>query len=315
MKKLLLAIGYIFIFVVAVVALEVPYLTGRVNDYAHILSEETVSQLTIKLEQHETLTTNQIVVLTLPSLEGEDLETFTNKVFETWQLGQKARDNGVLLLVSIQDRKLRIEVGYGLEGVLTDGLCGTIIRNEIVPPFRRGNYDAGITAGVDAIISAIKGEFKAEQAGERAIQFSDLKFPYNLIVGLFVFSILGVFTLIGLFSKGFTAWFLYIFLIPFYFALTIGIFGLPAGLILTVTYLIGFPLVKKFIGSQSGQNWMEKHWPEVHKTLQKGISWSSGSGGGSSWTSSSGWSSGGGFSGGFSGGGGSSGGGGASGSW
>jgi uncharacterized protein len=104
-------------------------------------------------------TSNQIAILIMPSLEGGSLEEYTLRVAEKWGLGKADRDNGVLLFVSRDDRKMRIEVGYGLEGSLTDAVSSRIIRNEIAPSFRQGDYDAGIRAGVMAIIQAIKGEY------------------------------------------------------------------------------------------------------------------------------------------------------------
>ncbi|MBN2356760.1 YgcG family protein [candidate division KSB1 bacterium] len=319
MKKLFsIPLFMTFMMVASAPALEVPYLTGRVNDYANVLSEEAKQQLTIKLEQHEQATSNQIVVLTLSSLGDENLEDFAVTVFDTWKLGEKGKDNGVLLLISIQDRKMRIEVGYGLEGTLPDGLAGSIIRSEIVPQFRRGDYDAGINAGVDAIIAAIEGEYTAETPTEAGDDFDGLAFPFNLIFGLFIVSILGVFTISGVFTKGCMSWFMYVFLIPFYATFPMFILGSVSGTTLLGAYLIGYPLFKLIFGSRAGQNYLKNRFPKLYKLSQSGIKWSSGRSSGKSWSSSSGWSSGSSFSSGsssFSGGGGSSGGGGASGSW
>src|SRR4249920_3859003 len=103
-----------------VFALDVPPLTGRVVDLAQVLPVDVAASLARDLEAHESKTSNQVVVLTLPSLEDEPLETFSHRVATTWKLGQKGTENGVLLLVAIKERKIRIEVGYGLEGALTD---------------------------------------------------------------------------------------------------------------------------------------------------------------------------------------------------
>ena len=142
-------------------ALEVPALTGRVVDLAHVLPSNTVESLTARLKAHEETTSNQITVLVLPSLEGEPLESFSHHVATTWKLGQKGTDNGVLLLVAIQERKIRIEVGYGLEGALTDARSAQIIRQEIVPRFRAGDVPGGVDAGVDAILKTIEGTYQA----------------------------------------------------------------------------------------------------------------------------------------------------------
>lgn len=143
-------------------ALEVPVLSGRVNDYANILDPEFAQSLENELRLHEEQTSNQVVVLIIPSLEGDDLEEFAFRTFNQWKLGQKDKDNGVLLLVAAQDRKLRIEVGYGLEGALTDVKSGRIIRNVIVPFFKAGEFADGVGAGASAIIKAISTEYAAE---------------------------------------------------------------------------------------------------------------------------------------------------------
>ena len=181
----------------------------RVHDEAKVMSTAAVDQLENQLKAYEDSTTNQIAVLIISSLDGDVLEEYSLRVAEKWKLGQAARDNGVLLLIAIEDRKMRIEVGEGLEGVLTDALSNRIIRNEIAPEFRRGDYEAGVLSGVNGIISAIGGEYSAsdfdgENAGE------ELTGGALVLIGLFVFGILGVFTFIGLVS-GKTGWFLYFF--------------------------------------------------------------------------------------------------------
>jgi uncharacterized protein len=114
----------LFFCAVSAWALEVPALTGRIIDPVHVLPPSTVESLTVRLKAHEETTSNQITVLVLPSLEGEPLESFSHRIATTWKLGQKGTDNGVLLLVAMTERKIRIEVGYGLEGVLTDARVG-----------------------------------------------------------------------------------------------------------------------------------------------------------------------------------------------
>lgn len=140
-------------------ALSVPPLTARVNDTAHLLSPATIRLLNQSLEALNNRESTQIVVLTIPSLEGEVLESYSLKVAETWKIGQKGLDNGALLLVAVQERKVRIETGYGLEGRLTDLVAGRIIREQIVPAFRRGNFDQGVIDGVTAMIAAVQGEY------------------------------------------------------------------------------------------------------------------------------------------------------------
>ena len=120
------------------------------------------SHLASSCSTRKSKTSNQIVILTVNSLDGEDIEGYANRVFHEWRLGQKEKRNGVLLVAAIKDRKLRIEVGYGLEGVLTDALSSQIIRNEIAPKFKAGDYDGGLWVGVNAIDKAIRGEYKAD---------------------------------------------------------------------------------------------------------------------------------------------------------
>jgi uncharacterized protein len=144
-------------------ALEVPALQGPVNDYGGLISSSTRAQLEQSLKYIEGTDSTQIVILTIPSLEGESLEEFSLKAAETWQIGQAGLDNGALLLVAVKERKVRIEVGYGLEGSLTDLLAGRIISHIILPRFKEGNFNQGIIDGVTAMSKAVKGEFSAEQ--------------------------------------------------------------------------------------------------------------------------------------------------------
>src|SRR5206468_11044657 len=129
--------------------------------------------LTRDLEAHEMKTSNQVAVLILPSLEGEPLESFSHRVGTTWKLGQKGTDNGVLLLLALRERKVRIEVGYGLEGTLTDLRSAHIIRNDIVPRFRAGDLPGGIAAGVHAILGTIEGTYTATEALPVRIRSAD----------------------------------------------------------------------------------------------------------------------------------------------
>ncbi|MGH7146579.1 MAG: TPM domain-containing protein [Nitrospiraceae bacterium] len=174
-------------------ALDVPPLTGRVVDLAHVLPADVTVSLTRDLEAHETKTSNQVAVLILPSLEGEPLEEFSHRVATTWKLGRKGTDNGVLLLVSLKDRKVRIEVGYGLEGTLTDLRSAHIIRQEIVPRFRTGDLPGGIAAGVQAILGTIEGTYKAEEvlSGHARSGQEPTAFDY-VIIGIVVGTLAGI---------------------------------------------------------------------------------------------------------------------------
>jgi len=145
-----------------VFGLDVPQLTGYVNDRADMISADVELKLENYLREFERSDSTQIAVLTIPSLEGEALEDFSLKVAESWGLGRKEKDNGILLFVARDDRKVRIEVGYGLEGKLTDLMAGRIIDNEITPYFRKGNFDAGIIAGINALGNAVRGEYQGD---------------------------------------------------------------------------------------------------------------------------------------------------------
>ena len=142
-------------------ALEVPKLTGYVNDEAGMISPSTQQALTQMLKSFEQSDSTQIAILTIPTLDGESLEAFSMKVAETWKIGQEGKDNGAILLVSKADRKIRIEVGYGLEGRLTDIQAGSIIDNVITPEFKAGNFDQGFLSGAEAMIQAVRGEYTA----------------------------------------------------------------------------------------------------------------------------------------------------------
>lgn len=142
-------------------ALEIPEKPDSyVNDYISLLSRPAKTRLEEKLASFEKETSNQIVIATFKSLEGGSLEDFSIKLAEKWMIGSKKNDNGVILLIFKDDRKVRIEVGYGLEGALPDATARMIIESEIVPQFRSGNYDAGIENAVEAISQATRGEYK-----------------------------------------------------------------------------------------------------------------------------------------------------------
>jgi len=165
----------------------VPPLTGRVVDLAHVLPPNTVESLTTRLKAHEETTSNQVTVLVLPSLEGEPLESYSHRVATTWKLGQKGTDNGVLLLVAMKERKIRIEVGYGLEGALTDARSAQIIRGEIVPRFRAGDAPGGVAAGVDAILKTIEGTYQASDKSAPGLDSDAMgQVVVAVIVGLIV---------------------------------------------------------------------------------------------------------------------------------
>lgn len=132
-----------------------------VTDQAGVLDNSTVSTLNYQLEKFEKDTSNQILVAVYPSLPPDaEIAQYATDTFNSWHPGQKGKDNGAILFVFIQDRKMFIATGRGLEGALPDAICKRIVRNEITPPFRQGNYGAGIQAGVNAILAATQGEYK-----------------------------------------------------------------------------------------------------------------------------------------------------------
>jgi uncharacterized protein len=298
-------------------ALDVPFLSGRVTDNAEVLNDATRRALTERLKAHEDRTGDQIVVLTIPSLESENIEEYAVKIFESWKLGKKGKDNGVLVIVAPKDRRMRIEVGYGLEGTLTDLAAGRIVRNVMTPRFKAGDYNGGIEAGVQAILDLLeKGKAPAGEGGEGAggkassslrIEAPDMSTTERILIGAFIFGIIGLFTVIGIVTPG-AGWFLYFFLIPFWAMFPIMVVGTSGALTLLITYLAVFPIAKLMLRNS---DWYKKAGADLRSKGRASIGgftfMSGGFGGGGGWSSGGG--------GGFSGGGGSSGGGGASGSW
>jgi uncharacterized protein len=277
----------------AVAPLEVPFLAGRVNDQAEMLSDDFETQLETQLAQLEDSTGAQVAVLTIPSLEGEPIEDFSIRVADTWKLGRGGVDDGVLIVIARDERRMRIEVGYGLEGAITDAQAGRIIDRLMVPRFRDGDFDGGVRAAVEAIASAIRGEgLPLPEEGPRQ-EIPD----FGTILFLLIFGL--PFVNAALATRGAAAWVLYLFLAPFFFVFPAAIFGVRAGIALVAAWLIGFPLLRLI-------------WPKKSATSTRsrrgGVFWGPFLGGGG------GGFSGGGF-GGFSGGGGGFGGGGASGGW
>jgi uncharacterized protein len=306
MKNILLLLILIFLAKLVFAGIEpdaVPVLTGHVNDYAGILSAETRSTLEKQLQQHEDSTSNQIVVLSVSSLNGEEIEDVANQIFNTWQLGQKDKNNGVLLLISLNDRKMRIEVGYGLEAVLTDAHCSRIIRNEITSHFKYKEYDMGVLAGVGAIRQAIQGTYAAEDPGfwESMMTHKGMGFPECLFAGAIVMAILLVFTYVAIIGDGFINWFLFFFMLYFYLTFPFMIFGSTIGLLIVIAYIGLFLWTRVWFRTPAGKAYLEKLAPATSRSGRSSSSRRS-----SSW--SSGRSS-------YSGGGGRSGGGGSSGSW
>ena len=270
-----------------VLALDVPVLKGRVVDLAHVLPSSTVDSLSARMADHETKTSNQAAVLILPSLAGEPLEEFAHRVATAWKLGQKGTDNGVLLLVALQERKVRIEVGYGLEGALTDARSAHIIRNDIVPRFRAGDFPGGVSAGVDAILRTIEGTYQAsDQPSSRREEDVVGHIAVAVIIGLVAgLSLMGIHRAVGMIAGA-------------------GLSVLLASWVMPAVIAAGVTLVLLLSLSAAGAGGRGIR----HGGMDDWVRYSSRGGGWGGGTFS-------GMGGGFSGGGGSFGGGGASGNW
>ena len=271
----LIAIAVLLFFAATVLAAELPALTGRVVDAANIIDAPTREAITRKLAAFEAKSSDQVVVVTIPSLDGEEIEPYANRLYRSWALGQSQENNGVLLVVAPNDRKVRIEVGYGLEGTLTDLLSKLIIENAIIPGFRSGNFSGGISQGVDGILTVLSGDAaELEARAKRNIREPTSDVDWFLVIFIAIW--------VTIFFGGFAL------------AVLAPVFGRKIG---------------------PGQyEWLGMRVDNRPRRRSGGGGWPGGwTGGGGGW-SGGGWSSGGG-GGGFSGGGGSSGGGGASGSW
>ena len=152
-----------------------PALTGRVVDQAGILSPAVKAELETALAAHENNTTNQVVVVTLESLNGANIEEYSLELGRRWGIGQKGKDNGVLLVVAPNDKQIRIEVGYGLEGILTDALSSNIINYYIIPEFKKGDIQNGIKIGTQKIIALLEGDESAKKEIEAQADYEPLE--------------------------------------------------------------------------------------------------------------------------------------------
>lgn len=297
-------LGALLLVAASVSAKEVPRLTARVNDLASLLSEADEARIESKLSGFEAERGSQIVVLTIDSLEGEPLEDYSLRVATTWAIGREGVDDGVLFLIAKNDRKMRIEVGYGLEGAIPDITAGRILSDIVRPRFRQGDFASGIEAGVDAILAVAGGEElpapTARGSGEGGPEMA------GRVFGLVIFTIVvGTFSILAMFTQGGPSWLLYFFLMPFWGAFPSVLLSPYIGLTLLSAWIVGFPIWRLWLRSSSGKHYLSNlpKW----QASKGSRGWSSGGGhfGG-----------GGGFSGGgFSGGGGSFGGGGSSGGW
>jgi len=189
MTKIKSSMILLFLFTTTLLAegLYPPRINKQVNDWGDLLSSSQEGQLEQVLRNYEDQSSNQVVLATFASLEGESLEDVTEKMFASWKLGQAGKDNGVLLAIFKNERKIRIEVGYGLEGALPDITAGQIIRNDITPYFKDGRWYEGIVAGLQGIIQATSGEYTGtgtRRDGESKKNSSPLGLLFPIIIFL-----------------------------------------------------------------------------------------------------------------------------------
>jgi len=288
MRRLFPALAALLLWSLAAAQLAVPPLKARVTDLTGTLSPQQQQALEQTLAEFEGRKGSQIALLMVPSTQPETVEQYAVRVEESWKLGRKGVDDGVLLLVAKDDRRLRIEVGYGLEGVLPDATAKRIIEEDITPRFKQGDFYGGVRAGADRIMKVIEGEaLPPPRAGNAdLLQFDSVgSIVFGLVIGLIAVSIAQA-ILHALFGRFIGS----------------GLTGAAAGLL--VWLVLGWVVAAAALGLVVFL--LSVFAPPAYAT-RRGGGWSGSSGGD--------WSSGGGGGGGFSGGGGSSGGGGASGSW
>ncbi len=169
------------------------------NDYAGVVPPDTATRLNRELEDFERTNSSQIVVVVYPKMQSDSsIEDYTVRVAEAWKVGQKEKNNGAVLFVFIQDRKMYLQVGYGLEGVLPDAVAKQIIDKEIKPRFRNGDYAGGLTAGVNAILAAVKGEYKGTGSTVYERQAQHKQSVAGIIVVLLFFGIFGLVIVSGI---------------------------------------------------------------------------------------------------------------------
>lgn len=256
-----------------------------VIDDANVLSSSTETSITELLQSEYDSTSNTIVVYTFPTLDGASIEGYANEVYNKWNIGSKENNNGVLFIIAVDDRKMRIEVGYGLEPYLTDLESNSILESDVKPYFKKGDFESGITNGVNGILTAIKGSYEV-----KVKKYNDNFEPMPIIIIACV-----IVFFIG-FMKGCSSYFIFLIVeassVMMLYSKSV-FFALLGGICVFGAFLVAKLFSR---GSGGGGNW-SRGW------------------GGSSWGSGGGW--GGGFSGGGGGwsGGGFSGGGGSSSSW
>jgi len=269
--------------------LPIPPLTGRVVDTTHTLDQQAVAQLSGKLQALERRKGSQIMVLMVPTTGDETIEQYALRAFEQWKPGRKKVDDGILFVVAKNDRRLRIEVGYGLEGAVPDLLAGRIIREQVAPRFKEGDFAAGVTAGVDSLITLIDGEALPAPASAADSADSEDEGPYVMLIPLAIMAFL---------------------MPPLFAAVAVGIFvGLMFGSLLAALAGAAVALIISLIGRAFGAGGGSRL---SRASRRGGAAGGLGGGFGGGFGGGDGGFGGGGFGGG---GGGGSGGGGASGGW
>lgn len=286
---------------------EVPPLKSRVTFEEGTISKDVANEWESLLSDHEKQTSNQFAILVVRSLEGEILEEYSLKVAEEWKLGQRGLDNGVLILLATEDKKVRIEVGYGLEGVLTDVYCKRIIRDIMIPHFKQGDYPTGIRLGLDQLLETANLGITPEEPTlfEKFRNFKGFDFEGHWFlypVGFLFVGVLFLFGFISAFHYEAEGVGMFFFILVFFQWVPTMFFGYYAWLVSNLLYIVGFIFVRSTRDKVSCVK-------NIAKKVTDNVMFSNGgfsSGGGGSSGSSGG---------GFRGGGGSFGGGGASGSW
>jgi uncharacterized protein len=275
-----------------------PALTGYVNDSAGLLSPQGKTELEYKLAQLEKDTTAQVFIATVKSLEGDSIEDYASRLFEQWKIGQKDKNNGVLFLVALDDHKMRIEVGYGLEPIITDGRAGRIRDQDVIPMFKKNDYEGGIKAGAASIEKYIRAGTPPAPLEEN---------PVKSMFGDFV-SAFFILSIITIYLSGFMARSKSIWMGGIWGAIAGAVMGLAMG---GIAALVVMPLI--FAGLGLGTDFLLSRNYQKLREAGKSTDWHRTGGG---FWGGFGGGSGGGFGGGFGGGGGGgSGGGGASGGW
>ncbi|MCF6268886.1 MAG: TPM domain-containing protein [Melioribacteraceae bacterium] len=169
---------------------EIPQLKQYANDLTNTIPQSKLNQINNELRKFDDVSSNQIIFLIINTLDGYPLEMYANEVAEKNGIGTKANDNGILFLIVKNDKKMRIEVGYGLEGAVPDALASSIIRNEVAPYFKKDDYFSGVIAGLTSLIAATKGEYRRDRKRNNN-ENEDTGFPWGFLVFIIIFLVFG----------------------------------------------------------------------------------------------------------------------------